>query len=284
MVANTNIEWCDATFNPWWGCAKVDDPCANCYAETWARRVGNPDLWGPDAKRRFFAENHWSEPLRWNEQAARKGEQRRVFCASMADVFDNHPSITVETRHRLWKLMEATPNLTWLVLTKRIGNAEQMLPTHWLRDGLPKNVWPGISVGTQKTADRDIKRLTSIKAAVRFLSVEPLLEPLRLPLGQIMTGFPQHITREGRAVGAPLTIHQVIVGGESGPKARSMDIRWAMEIVGDCITWGVAPFVKQLGAKPTFGGNPYPITDRKGAIMSDWPECLRVREFPKVPA
>lgn len=117
MGKNSRIEWTDHTFNPWWGCTKVSEACKNCYAEAWSKRVGQ-QVWGPQAERRFFGERHWLEPLKWNADAAAHGKRLRVFCASMADVFEDRRSLD-PWRSKLWELIEATPQLDWLLLTKR---------------------------------------------------------------------------------------------------------------------------------------------------------------------
>lgn len=291
-MSETTIEWTATrlpdgrvlpgyTFNIVWGCTKVGPPCDHCYAEAWAKRVGYGNLWGPDADRRTFGDKYWAQPLKWDRETSAAGIRRRVFCSSMADVFDNHPKLAPE-RTRLWKLIEATPKLDWLLLTKRVGNVMGMVPQHW-QERFPSNVHMGATMGNQAELDRDIGKLTRIPAKVRFISFEPLLSAIDLPVGHIMTGFPQHITRDGRAIGAPLSIHQIIVGGESGPGARSMVLGWVKQIVRDCQSMGVPVFVKQLGAKPVDREDiPYPISDRKGALMEEWPESLRVREFPNV--
>src|SRR5258706_11693920 len=100
MGQNSRIEWTHHTFNPWWGCARVSAACKNCYADTWARRLGL-DLWKPGAERRFFSDEHWRQPIRWNEEAVKKGIRRRVFCASMADVFEARSDLDA-LRDRLW--------------------------------------------------------------------------------------------------------------------------------------------------------------------------------------
>src|SRR6266566_1604751 len=126
MGEETAIEWCDHTFNAWWGCTKVSPACDHCYAETWAKRTGFPDLWGLNAGRRTFGEKHWYDPLRWDLAAMKASRRAKVFCNSMADVFDNHEGVT-EARRRLWTVIKCTPNLDWLILTKRVGNIEKML-------------------------------------------------------------------------------------------------------------------------------------------------------------
>ncbi len=138
MGKDTAISWCHHTFNPWHGCEKVSPGCANCYAEAFSKRIGR-DIWGRGKPRRFFGDKHWAEPRKWNEDAMRAGERRRVFCASMADVFEADGSL-VAHRERLWLLIESTPHLDWLLLTKRPENAAGMAP--W-RGRWPANVWLG---------------------------------------------------------------------------------------------------------------------------------------------
>jgi hypothetical protein len=126
MGKDSKIAWTHHTFSPWWGCSHVSPGCVRCYAEVWAKRTGH-DVWGAKGDRRTFPEKHWREPLAWNAAAQRAGERRRVFCASMADVFEDHPALPPE-RAKLWPLIEATPNLDWLLLTKRIENVAGMAP------------------------------------------------------------------------------------------------------------------------------------------------------------
>lgn len=222
MSENSKIEWTDHTFNPWWGCAKVSPGCDHCYAERDAGRY-SPDrvLWGVHAERRTFGDNHWNNPRKWDRAAAKAGTRARVFCASMADVFDkNAPE---GARDRLWALIRETSNLDWLLLTKRIGNVPKMLPADW-GDGY-SNVWLGISVVNHEEAERDVHKLQEIKAKIRFLSAEPLLAPIYF--------------------GSLRGIHWVIVGGESGHKARPMVDSWAIDIRKQCEAAGTAFFFKQ---------------------------------------
>lgn len=193
------------------------------------------------------------------------GTRARVFCSSLADVFDNEAP--EGQRERLWRLIEATPHLDWLLLTKRIGNALKMLPDNFYHATYP-NVWIGATVVTQEEADRDIPKLLSIPAAVRFLSMEPLLESVAIT---------HYLSPRGAAV------QWVIVGGESGQKARPFVLGWGKDIVRQCRGTGVPVFVKQVGAHPTNReGERCPhIRDRKGGDMAEWPEDLRVREFPR---
>lgn len=212
MAKKTAISWCHHTFNPWWGCLKVSDECWNCYAETFSKRVGFA-IWGPAATtgRRLFGAKHWAEPLQWDAAAAMAAARRRVFCASMADVFELHPQLPPE-RAKLWPLIETTPHLDWLLLTKRPELVLSMVPDAW-RGGFPPHVWVGTSAGTQQAADARIPPLLGVPAAVRFISAEPLLGPLDL----------------GDLAG----IHWVIGGGESGGSADRRLVRSRVDTSAD---------------------------------------------------
>lgn len=189
MSKNTKIEWCDHTFNPWEGCQKAGPGCDHCYAEARnARFAGGQAInFGPGAPRRRTSEANWRLPVKWNAEAERLGIRYRVFCASLADVFDNE--VDPQWRADLFDLIAKTPNLDWLLLTKRIGNAKTMmadalhLQPEANRDGmiwpLP-NVWIGATIVNQEEADRDIPKLLQVPAAKRFLSMEPLLGPVDL--------------------------------------------------------------------------------------------------------
>lgn len=242
MAEQSNIEWTRSTFNPWWGCTKVSPACDNCYAERDAHRFGTG--WGPDAERRFFGDDHWNKPRQWNakaarEQAADPKAQWRVFTASMADVFDN--AVPQEQRERLWSLIRETQNLTWLVLTKRIGNVAKMLPADW-GDGYP-NVWLGISVVNQDEANRDIPKLLDTPAHIRWLSMEPLLGEVDLYRGGWSLLKPP---LKGGGVRKE-RIDWVVVGGESGPHARIMQPEWARSLRDQCAEAGVPFLFKQWG-------------------------------------
>ena len=176
MGANTKIQWTDYTFNPWWGCTRVSPGCEHCYAEAFAKRCGVQ--WGVKAERRFFGDKHWAEPLKWNAAAAKLGERRRVFCASMADVFEDRDDLRAE-RAKLFSLIHTTPHLDWLLLSKRPENMERLADARWIH-GWPSNVWAGCTVEDQRRADERIPHLLRVPAAVRFLSCEPLLERVDL--------------------------------------------------------------------------------------------------------
>lgn len=226
MAENSKIEWTRHTFNPWVGCTRLSPACDNCYAEGWAKRTGQSHLWEGD-RRRTSASN-WQQPHKWNRAAAASSERDRVFCASLADVFDNQ--VPTRWRDDLWHVIDQTPNLDWMLLTKRPQNIAKMLPTPEI--GAPewasgwRNVWLGTTVEDRERL-RNIDHLRAVPAAVRFLSIEPLLENL----GEIdLSG-----------------IHLVIVGGESGPGARPMSPNWVRSIREQCAAQEVPFFFKQWG-------------------------------------
>lgn len=264
-MGETSIEWTDFTFNPWHGCTRVSPGCEHCYAERQGKRHGTQ--WGVTAERRFFGDHHWRDPVKWNDKAAREGVRRRVFCASMADVFEDRPELE-EHRQRLWALIQRTPHLDWLLLTKRPQNLKAMLPWEDIndqRDPWP-NVWLGTTVEDQKRANDRLADLVDARARVHFLSCEPLLE--RVDLGSLYK------------------IDWVIVGGESGPGARPFNVDWARSIIYQCIGHGVAVFVKQLGENAVITAGDGLVRSirrgesRKHGNPADWPEDLRVRQFP----
>jgi protein gp37 len=221
-MKNTEINWTEHTFNPWWGCVKVSPACDNCYAEAQSKRFGH-DVWGKDADRRRMSDKQWGEPIKWNSEAKDCGEHHRVFCASMADVFERREDLEPD-RARLWKLIESTPNLDWLLLTKRHDNVK--LP--WANGTPWPNVWVGMSVENQQYADIRLPYLRKVNAVVKFVSAEPLLGKVDLRLD------------EGG-------IHWVIVGGESGPKSRAMESDWVKDIFHQCREHKIPFHFKQWG-------------------------------------
>ncbi|MBP0589317.1 phage Gp37/Gp68 family protein [Paraburkholderia sp. LEh10] len=245
MSENSKIEWTDHTFNPWEGCQKVGPGCDHCYAETRnARFAGGTAInWGPGALRRRTSPANWRRPLQWNkahaEFFAQHGRRQRVFCASLADVFDN--AVDPAWRRDLFDLIELTPNLIWLLLTKRIGNVFEMVARARSHDWLAgrDNVWLGATIVSQAEADRDIPKLLKVPARVRFLSMEPLLGPVQLDQF--------HPTRE--PVLPPLIegVDWVIVGGESGHGARPINPAWARSLRDQCAAAGVRFLFKQWG-------------------------------------
>jgi protein gp37 len=228
MGKNSHIEWTHHTFNPWWGCKKVSPACDHCYAELWAKRMGH-SLWDADSPRRFFSDSHWRDPLKWNEEARLSGERQRVFCASMADVFERRDDLNTE-RGRLWELIDNTPHLDWLLLTKRPQNVRRIAP--WAANW-PPNVWLGTSVENQTQAEKRLPFLLRSPAAVRFLSCEPLLGALDLGQWFRRAGF--------------YTIDWIIAGGESGAASRPMHPDWITNLLHQCQNFDVPFHFKQWG-------------------------------------
>lgn len=300
-MENSKIEWTDHTFNPWEGCTKVSPGCDHCYAETRNARFGGGQAvnWGANAPRRRTSTANWNKPVKWNAEydllksawdkfkatnpsltdeaiIARgftKPERPRVFCASLADVFDNE--VPDQWRADLLDLIKRTPNLDWLVLTKRIGNVQRMLADIDV-ERLPSNVWLGATIVNQQEADRDIPKLLTVDASVRFLSMEPLLSPVDIrahiaprDLPFLTIGSPLCIelpssvgcARKGPHYpyefgcrwskidngGSLPGIDWVIVGGESGTHARPMHPAWAQSLRDQCEAGGTPFLFKQWG-------------------------------------
>jgi protein gp37 len=288
MAENTNIEWCDHTFNPWTGCTKVSPGCANCYAEGWSKRSGIV-TWGKGQPRRRTSEENWNLPLKLERAAARDAyelkqtgrvtnedgsvipwHRPRVFCASLADWLDDE--VPIEWLADLLSLIQRTPNLDWLLLTKRPENWQSrlelirdrqrktlttgiLLASGWLAQCPPDNVWIGTTVEDQQRADERIPCLLDIPAKVRFLSCEPLLG-----FTDIQQVGDDNLTiywpLVGRAISDGMNepaalkhggIHWVICGGESGPKARPMHPKWVRAIRHQCQAAGVPFLFKQWG-------------------------------------
>jgi protein gp37 len=265
MGETTGIAWTDHTFNPWIGCTKVHAGCANCYAETLATtRLGRK--WGAGAERRVTAPDNWKQPLRWARAAVKAGVRQRVFCASLADVLD--VEAPEGAREALWDLIRKTAGITglgldWQILTKR--------PERW--EIIPKDVrrwvWFGTSISDQKTADEWGGRLLRARGfRLLFLSYEPAIGPANLT----------HLLPD---------LGWVIMGGESGAGARPYGLEWARSAIAQCRAAGVPFFHKQAGAEPFShnreaddGREWWAFHDKKGGDPSEWPEDLRVRQFP----
>lgn len=289
MAENSGIEWTNHTFNPWIGCTKVSPACDFCYAEEWNKRYEGGKNWGPKAPRRRT--KTWSGPRKWNREAAAAGIRARVFCASLADVFDNHPTIEQAWRDDLWQLIRETPNLDWLLLTKRPQNIIKYLPEDWLLhgeqwgkdDGYP-NVWLGTTVENQVEADRRIPHLLNVPSRVRFLSCEPLLGAVDLTRIALVKQKPGS-ERAGIHVNSltgkyfesgmkylgdwdpnglpPLQsyerkLHWIISGGESGSHFRHADPEWFRSLRDQCAAADVPFLFKQ------WEGATQPIIKAKG--------------------
>ena len=315
MGADTAISWCQATWSPWEGCTKVSPGCDHCYAagmNQWLRKGEN---WGPGAPRRQYSDEHWKKPLRWNAQAARDGRRLTVF-PSVCDPFDNE--VDPAWRVRFFDLIAQTPNLTWLLLSKRVGNASAMVKEAWRHDtAWPRNVWLGATVVNQEEADRDIPKLLAVPARVRFLSVEPMLGPVNLQrwlwecCGNMQLGNDHGLLGQepDSCCGNPDprdALHWAICGGESGHGARPLQVEWVRSIVKQCKAAGVPVHVKQLGKVVHTNGITRPgehwpagtapwrqvvldsgdiafaitLKHPKGGDPAEWGEDLRVQEFP----
>ncbi len=227
MAENSKIEWTHHTMNFWLGCTALSPACNHCYAEVWAKRTGNADLWQGERRRTSAA--LWRQPAKWDAACASAGIRQRVFTNSLADFFDNQAR--EDWRSDAWVTIHQTPHLDWMILTKRPENIRKMLPggdTFRLQpwgDGWA-NVWLGTTIEDRARLHR-LDKLRAVPAAVRFLSIEPLLEDL----GELdLSG-----------------IHLVIVGGESGPKSRPMHPAWVRSLREQCAVQGVPFFFKQWG-------------------------------------
>jgi protein gp37 len=252
MGRTTKVEWADATFNPWIGCTKVSPACDHCYAEIYGRRFGVK--WGPGQPRRRTSAANWRQPILWDRASERDGVRRSVFCASLADVFDDE--IPVDWRHELFYLIQQCDWLDWLLLTKRPEKVPLLAP---YMGPWPKNIWLGVTAENQEQADKRIPILLSIPAAVRFVSVEPMLGAITLPLTRPceMCGGSMSVPCDGggkpcprcftpTVQGAdPNQINWVICGAETGPGARPMDPTCARGLRDQCRAAGVPFFYKR---------------------------------------
>ncbi|MCA8242890.1 phage Gp37/Gp68 family protein [Burkholderia sp. AU32262] len=316
MSENSKIEWTDHTFNPFIGCSKVSPGCDHCYAEHMMDTRLHKVVWGPHGERVRTSDATWREPIRWNARHdqffAVHGRRQRVFCASLADVFDN--AVDPSWRVDLFRLIAKTPHLDWLLLTKRIGNARAML--NEVVDELSRGLntwdelpWPGVWIGAtivhQAEADRDIEKLLMTPARRRFLSMEPLLGPVDLrawfdPTGvccmQEMSscedcpadapwihGPTTEYAEDGTGYSSP-EIDWVIVGGESGHGARPMHPEWARDLRDQCAAYGVPFLFKQWGEWAPGSGDFGAGRFETAAIARDGrvaPGGYRVEDYPR---
>jgi len=309
MGDNTPARWCDHVFDPWRGCAKVSAGCANCWAA--ARATDNPamlGLWGRKGTRVIAPPAAWLDPIAWNRRAELDGVRRRVLCANWADVFEDADTLPADAlgairaaRLALFDTIRRTPRLTWLLPTKRPKNIAPVLEhaardragsqagewvEAWRRGCPPANVLLGVSVENQPAADARIPPLLAAPSAGRFVIYEPALGPIN------WSRFPT------------ATDLWIIVGGEVGPYASPFDLTWAHDAIARCRQAAAPCFVKQLGRHPLladaaasdswpagsrfgnhtgiarYDGRFALLRDAAGADPLEWPQSLRVREFP----
>ncbi len=269
-MRESKIEWTDHTFNHVWGCTKVSAGCKNCYAEVLDNRWKGGH-WGPGSTRKAMSEAYWKQPLKWNAAAKKAGVPAKVFCASMADVFEGHPD-TLPHLQRLFALIESTPFLIWQLLTKRPENIMQLVPDHW-KIQFPANVWIGTSVENQEAADQRIPELAKIPAVVRFLSCEPLLGPIEIGffgMAPAEWGYGYSMIYQ--------LIHWVIAGGESGHGARPMHPDWVRSIRDQCKAAEIPFLMKQWGEWAEDGGYPVRVGKKLAGRLLDGVEW---NQFPK---
>lgn len=252
MGADSNISWTDHTFNPWIGCARVSPGCTNCYAEARNDRYGE-GLWGKRAPRRVTSDANWRKPIKWDRDAATAGSPAFVFCASLADVFEDRDDLDAP-RERLWELIDATPHLIWMLLTKRPENVADRVPLPWIGNTYadprwPQHVWLGTTVEDQARADERLPTLALIPAPVRFVSCEPLLEPVDLAY-HLGADDPQAAYDDPNGP----TIDWLICGGESGPKHRPFELGWARQLLDQCCDGDIPFWFKQVGGNVYING------------------------------
>lgn len=257
IMGKTKIEWCDYTFNPWIGCAKIAPGCKNCYAEALNKRMG----WTEWGKGHYLtSDTNWKKVEQWNTKAFKEDKRYWVFCASLADVFEE--GIPDEWRYDLWDMIRNNRNLDWLLLTKRPFNIAKMLPDDFLEDPWDW-VWLGTSISSGEEMFQ-VKQLIDIPAAHRFISAEPLLGKINL--------FQVGIEK----------INWIIVGGESGASARPMNPIWALDIALQATKLKIPFFMKQMGSHYMRTTKAIKGTATKGNDFDDLPGYLRIRQFPHV--
>jgi protein gp37 len=246
-MKDTKISWCDHTFNPWIGCTKVNEACKFCYAESHDNRFYKESHWGAGSNRLITSKKYWNQPINWNRAAGNAGIKLRVFCASLSDIFEEHPQVE-DARAELFNLIEKTPNLIWMLLTKRPENIIRFIPWNWhpkMGGSVPENVRFGVSIGMQKHMDEmwPVMEQTMYELnAPYFLSMEPLLGPVDF------AAFDESVMVEGKPMGRTRHLPSyVIVGGESGPKARPMHASWVEGIRNMCLLYDIKFHFKQWG-------------------------------------
>lgn len=313
-MAEAKIQWCDYSMNPWIGCQKVAPGCKHCYAESFWDRFGVKGF------RRRTSDSTWKHVKQWNRDAAKNGHRPRVFCASLADVFEDYqgeirdhrgnrlyvephmPMTMADVRRDLFALIDETPDLDWLLLTKRPENIRDLWPKkntsqtdEWCNKHLDNagrnrwfyrdNVWIGTSVSEQHTADRNIPELLKCRdlAPVLFVSYEPALGPV-----DFSVYLKSHRLGEDANHAETGAIAWLIIGGESGADARPFNLQWGADTLKQCREAGVPAFFKQAGSnvyhQASDMSNAYPVhlKDKKGGDLSELPNYLHVRQWPEV--
>lgn len=258
MGKKTGISWTDSTWSSHWGCTEVSPACDNCYAREVATRFWPKEyLWATSGPRRFFPDKHWNQLVHWDAQAANRGIPRKVFVNSMSDTFEDRRDLD-PVRDRLFQIIEKTPFLIYQLLTKRADKFEGMIPKSWAEKGWPKNVWMGVTAENQRRWDERVPFLLKCGAAVKWVSAEPLLSDI---------------------VADYAGIDWIVVGGESGVGARRMAPEWANNILVRCASSGTKYFMKQKGAVLAAEMG---CKEKSGKNPAEWPEWMRVQEFPEV--
>lgn len=325
---SNGISWCDETWNPTRGCRRVSEGCRHCWAERMAARLSGP---GKAYDGLVSTASHFSCRPRWTgrarfvpemlERPLRWRKPRRIAVSLMGDLF--HEDIAFEEIAAVFGVMAATPQHTYLILTKRpermvefhewlaasnvgYGPADHCVIAAGVKMGRPEflvprvewplpNVWVGVSAENQQTLEERWRYLAQVPAAVRWISLEPLLA--HVDLGQLHK-VGKHLVGNCEHSAEP---DWVVVGGESGPRARPCHVSWITAIAAQCLNAGIPMHIKQLGSCPVDELEPtgrfrthegrrqmevtakrYSISDSKGAVMDDWPPDLRVREWPEV--
>ena len=280
MGDKTGISWCDHTYNIWIGCTKVSEGCKLCYAERENKRLQWTKLWGPQGERHrtttqpmlmAWDRHYWKEcgACGWRGESdlfpecpecnspALRPTRQRVFVNSLSDLFEDQAEL-VPWRNEFWALTQICTGLDFLLLTKRPENIDRLSPREWREQGWPSNIWLGISAEDQFQAEKRIRRLVRVPAAVRWISVEPMLGPVRLPA--------EYLSGASR-------LSWIVCGGESGPGCRPMQTSWARILMAQCQAFGMPFYMKQLGG----------AFDRREQLQ-DLPRDLQIRQWPEAAA
>lgn len=261
MAENSKIQWTENSWNPWHGCKKVSEGCKFCYMYRDKEKYGQDPMLVVRSKTKF------NDPLKWKKPTV-------IFTCSWSDWFIDEAD---QWRDEAWAIIKATPQHTYQILTKRPERIKDCLPKDW-SDGYP-NVWLGVSVENQKVMHERIWPLIHVPALTRFVSAEPLLSKIDLGLDAwIQDVGPGHWYDKAKD-----RIHWVIVGGESGNETgkytyRPCKLDWIKSVVDECKANNIAVFVKQLG---TYLSKELKMSDRHGGNIDDFPEELKIRQFPK---